>query len=69
MKADEKNGLSYIIARYIEMVCIGAFFFGLFWEGTIRINLNTPQFLMLYGGSGAVVSEIIARLFKKKIKK
>ena len=69
MKDDEKNGLAYIIVRYIQMVCIGAFFFGLLWEGTIQFNLTTPQFLMLYGGSGAAVSEIIARLFKKKIEK
>jgi len=69
MKNDEKNGLGYIIARYIQMICIGAFFFGLLWEGTIVINLNTPQFLMLYGATGAIVSEIIARIFKKKIKK
>ena len=69
MNKDEKTGLGYIVARYVEMICIGAFFFGLLWEGTIRINLNTPQFLMLYGGLGAAVSELVARLFKKKIKK
>jgi hypothetical protein len=56
----------YIITKYIQLICIGAFVFGMLWEGTTTFNLTTPQFLMLYGGIGAIISEFIARLFKKK---
>ena len=58
--------IKYIIIRYIELICIGAFVFGALWEGTIVMNLTTPQFLMVYGGCGALLSEVLARLFKKK---
>lgn len=64
----EKNDV-YIAVRYIEIVCIGIFVFGALWEGTIVMNLSTPQYLMLYGGVGALISELLARLFKKKIRK
>ena len=56
----------YLISRVIEMLCIGAFVFGFLWNGTEVLNLTTPQFMMLYGGTGAVVSEVVARIFKKK---
>jgi hypothetical protein len=56
----------YLIARFIELLCIGAFVFGFLWNGTEIMNLTTPQFMMLYGGSGAVISEVVARIFKKK---
>ena len=60
--------VKYLAMRYIQILCIGAFVFGALWEGTIVMNLNTPQFLMVYGASGAVISEGMARVFKKKIK-
>jgi len=59
----------YVIIRLVQLICIGAFVFGALWEGTIKMNLTTPQFLMVYGGTGAVISEIIARFFKKFEKK
>jgi len=59
----------YAIIRLVQLLCLGAFVFGALWEGTIRFNLTTPQFLMVYGGTGAVLSEIIARMFKKFEKK
>ena len=68
-QAVEYTNTKYIVMRYIQMICIGAFIFGGLWEGTIEFNLTTPQFLMLYGGSGALLSEILARLFKKYEKK
>lgn len=58
----------YLAFRYMELICIGAFIFGVLWEGTIRFNLTTPQFLMFYGGVGAIISELLARWFKKKTK-
>lgn len=61
----EANAM-YLIVKYIEMVCIGVFVFGALWEGTVVMNLSTPQFLMVYGGCGAVISEVLSRLFKKK---
>ena len=64
---DEIN--RYVVVRVVQLICIGAFVFGALWEGTIRFNLTTPQFLMVYGGTGAVISEIIARFFKRYEKK
>ena len=62
----EEADVKYLAIRYIEMICIGVFVFGALWEGTIVMNLSTPQFLMIYGGCGALISEVLARLFKKK---
>lgn len=62
----EEPNLKYLAMRYVQIICIGAFVFGALWEGTIIMNLSTPQFLMVYGGVGAVLSEVLARLFKKK---
>jgi hypothetical protein len=65
-KKVEEPSPSYMIARAIELLCIGAFIFGFLWNGTEMMNLTTPQFMMLYGGSGAVISEVVARIIKKK---
>jgi len=62
----EEVNTKYLATRYIEIFCIGLFAFGFLWNGTEVLNLTTPQFLMLYGGSGAVLTEILARLFSKK---
>jgi len=67
MSEEEIN--KYVIIRLVQLICIGAFLFGALWEGTIRFNLTTPQFLMVYGGTGAVISEVIARFFKRFEKK
>jgi len=56
----------YLAARYIEVLCISLFIFGFLWNGTEVMNLTTPQFLMLYGGGGAIVCEVLARVFSKK---
>ena len=64
--AETKTNIYYGI-RFIQMLCIGAFVFGTLWEGTEQFNMTTPQFLMVYGGAGAVISEVVARVFKKKI--
>ena len=63
---EAKTNIYYGI-RFIQIICIGLFVFGALWEGTERFNMTTPQFLMTYGASGAVISELIARAFKKKI--
>jgi len=69
MKEEEEN-LKYVAVRMIECFCIAIFIFGLLWNTTELLKLTTPQFMMLYGGGGAVISEVLARLFsKKKIKK
>ena len=65
---NEEPDVKYLATRYIQMICIGAFVFGMLWEGTIVMNFSTPQFLMVYGGCGAIISEMLARLFKKKPK-
>ena len=59
----------YVIIRLVQLLCVCAFVFGALWEGTIKMNLTTPQFLMVYGGTGAVISEDIARFFKRFEKK
>lgn len=67
--SEEENINKYVIIRLVQLLCIGAFVFGALWEGTIVMNLTTPQFLMVYGGVGAVISEVIARFFKRYEKK
>jgi hypothetical protein len=62
----ETKSMQYLAARYLEILCISLFIFGFLWNGTEVMNLTTPQFLMLYGGAGAVICEILARLFSKK---
>lgn len=69
IEAVENTNTKYIVMRYLQMICVGAFVFGALWEGTIKFNLTTPQFLIVYGGTGAVISEILARMFKKYEKK
>ena len=56
----------YLAVRYIEGICIAVFVFGVLWNGTEVLKLSTPQFLMLYGGLGALICELFARLFSKK---
>lgn len=63
---NQEPTLPYMITRFVEVFCIGAFIFGFLWNGTEVLNLTTPQFMMLYGGTGAIVSEVLARIFKKK---
>ena len=60
---------AYITARIIECLCIGIFIFGFLWEGTELLKLTAPEFMMLYGGTGAAISEILARIFQRMIKK
>ena len=62
----DETDIKYLAMRYVQILCIGIFVFGILWEGTIVMNLSTPQFLMAYGGAGAITSEVFARLFKKK---
>lgn len=69
VEAIENTNTKYIVMRYVQMICVGAFVFGALWEGTIKLNLTTPQFLMVYGGTGAILSEVLARVFKKYEKK
>jgi hypothetical protein len=59
----------YIAFRYIEGICIAVFIFGFLWEGTELLKLTLPEFMMLYGASGAVISEFTARIIAKAIKK
>ena len=72
IEADEKSNdnrrIGYLASRYVECFCIAMFIFGFLWNGTEVLNLTTPQFLMLYGGGGAVLCEILARLFTRKKK-
>ena len=60
---------TYLALRYIEGICIAVFVFGFLWHGTEVLKLTLPQFMMLYGGTGAIISEALARLFYKIIKK
>lgn len=63
---ETKTNIYYGI-RFVQVLCIGVAVFGGLWKGTEVMNLDTPSFMIVYGGSGALISEIIARLFKKKI--
>ena len=63
---ETKTNIYYGI-RFVQVMCIGVAMFGGLWKGTEVMNLDTPSFMMVYGGTGAVISEVIARVFKKKI--
>lgn len=66
---DDLNGSAYIWIRIIECFCFAIAIFGVLWEGTERLQLTFPQFMMLYGVIGAIVSEILARFFQRRSKK
>jgi len=66
---DENKNTIYYAIRFVQVICIGVAVFGSLWQGTETFNMTTPQFMMLYGSCGAVISEVTARLFKKKISK
>lgn len=68
MNDDDKRNV-YLAFRYIEGICIAVFVFGFLWEGTELMKLTLPEFMMLYGGVGALLSELLARLLHKQIKK
>ena len=63
---ETKTNIYYGI-RFIQVLCIGVAVFGGLWKGTEVMNLDTPEFMIVYGGAGALISEIVARVFKKKI--
>jgi len=65
-KEETRTNIYYGI-RFVQVICIGIFVFGMLWQGTETFNMSTPQFMMFYGGAGAIISEVVARLFKKKI--
>ena len=68
-KQQETKTNVYYGIRFLQIIFIGVAVFGALWEGTERFNMTTPQFMMLYGAIGATISEVMARLFKKKILK
>lgn len=51
-----------------EILGIAAFIFGAFWKGANVMALSPSEFLMLYGGLGAVICEIVARGLKGSAK-
>jgi len=69
MEVNENKRNAYLAFRYVEIICIGIFVFGFLWNGTEMLQLTFPQFMMLYGGIGAIISEAIARIILKQIKK
>jgi len=72
------NGYSkYVVLglRSLQMVCIGGFVTGAIWASsdllinTVLVEVPvTPLsvLLMLYGGVGALVNEVLIRLFNRK---
>ena len=52
--------------RITQAICVAAFVFGLMWEGSIGMELRLSQFLVLYGGIGALVSEALVRILMAK---
>jgi len=66
---EETNKSIYYGIRFVQVVCIGFAVFGALWHGTEVMQLTQPEFMMVYGTAGALISEIIARVFKKKMLK
>lgn len=52
---------AYVAVRMLELLFASAFVFGIMWQGAESFMLSVPQFLMLYGGLGALVCELAAR--------
>lgn len=66
---DEIKKNVYLGVRYIEIICIAIFIFGFLWEGTELLQLSLPEFMMLYGGTGAILTETLSRILYKQVKK
>ena len=75
MKFDEYYRYVVLGLRSLQMVCIGCFVTGPIWASsdlllnTVLIGVPvTPLsvLLMLYGGVGAVVNEVLIRFFNRK---
>ena len=66
---NEVKKIVYLSIRFIEGICAATFIFGLMWHGTETLMLTMPEFMMLYGGLGAITSEIIARILNRSLKK
>lgn len=60
-KTDAVTGL-----RVIEALCVGFFILGVMWQGADVLKLTLPQFLMLYGGVGAIISDLAARVLGRQ---
>jgi len=65
----EQIQTAYMGIRYVEIICLAVFIFGTLWTGTDLLQLSFQQFMMLYGGCGALLSEAIARVLHKYLKK
>ena len=66
IKQETRTNIYYGM-RFVQVLCIGVAVFGALWHGTEILYMTTPQFMMVYGTAGAIISEVIARIFKKKI--
>lgn len=55
---------AYVAARMLELLFASAFVFGVMWQGAETFMLSVPQFLMLYGGLGALICDLVARALK-----
>lgn len=62
----EKASDLYIGLRFLEIVCIVVFMFGFMWHTSEVYELTLQQWMMLYGGSGALLIEAVVRIIKKK---
>ena len=56
----------YIYLRLGEAFCLVVFLFGFMWNASEYLNLTLPQYMMLYGGSGALLIESVVQIIKKK---
>lgn len=68
-KAEDIKKPAYIGFRFIEGLCIAVCIFGVLWEGTELMDLSLPQFMIVYGGMGAVITEIMSRITMNSIQK
>jgi len=67
MNEDYKR-IGYVAFRGLEVLSICIFIFGFMWNSTEMLKLSVQEFMMLYGGFGAVVCEILSRIFSSKKK-
>jgi hypothetical protein len=63
---EEHQRWAIVGVRFIEFVSVTVLVFGLMWKGSDVLKLSLPDFMILYGAVGAVISELTARLLGRK---
>ena len=64
MEEIRKNGI--LAFRCVQILGVLAFIVGIMWQTADSFRLTIPQYMMLYGGMWAVISEAAIQVLKWK---